>query len=149
MIIWPYVFYPFILEIALRWYNNILTFNYLAIHFILTLLNIIPFYTTHKYKNIFIWFYFILFYIPNFIDTIHIFLFSGEIDYLSVKAVFNTNIKETTEFFSNFLNLKLIIFILSEIIVSIILLVHSLKSKIYKKFPKLILLFCKSFKRLL
>ncbi len=105
------------------------------------MLNIIPFYTTHKYKNIFIWFYFILFYIPNFIDTIHIFLFSGEIDYLSVKAVFNTNIKETTEFFSNFLNLKLIIFILSEIIVSIILLVHSLKSKIYKKFPKLILLF--------
>ena len=122
-----FVFIPFVFEIAIRLWQGTLSLNFGTIAFAIALVNIIPFWTFPKLKKIWIWFYFLLFYIPTLIEVCHIFLFVGDIGLFALKAVFETNVSEAQEFIITLLNPKFMGFFLPTCSIFILALIFALR----------------------
>ncbi len=118
MFIASYVFFPFLLDVGLQLYLGILNNNYFWIHLGLTALCLPLFFANRNYKKIITWSYFALFYLPTIIDVLHIFVFGGQINIFSIKAILDTNPKEAAEFIVHFSNVKSLLFLTSIIGIS-------------------------------
>jgi len=121
------------IEVLLRIYRNILSLNYFFISLAISSVSLLPFFIYHRYKKVWIWLYFGIFYIPNIIDVIHIYMFGGSIDTLAIKAVLDTNFQEVTEFVANFSDFHYLVLIFSITAIAYLLVQKIIRSKISAK----------------
>ena len=137
-----YVLFPFLAEASARLFQSILTFNYFAISFGVAAIHLIPFFSFPKLKKVWIWWYFLVFYIPTLIDVCHIYFFNGSIDMLALRAVFETNFNEAKEFVIHLSNAKSLTFVSILLLSSFFLLKNMLSEKVKREDrPALFLIF--------
>lgn len=137
-----YVIFPFLAEIAMRTYQNIITVDYICCTSSIASVQIIPFILFPKLIRWWSIIYFLMFYMPTFIDLGHIYLFTNELDWLSMDTIVNSNFPEIKEFFMYFLNVKFAFFIIFLLSISILLLIKTINVKIKIRITYRMLLFC-------
>lgn len=133
IILLVYILFPFVLEISVRGFQNVLTTNYFILSFVIAIVNIIPFLSFPKYSKLWVILYFILFFVPTLVDVCHIYFFVGSIDLLAMKAVFETNISEAQEFIVNLANATTVSLVLVLIASSLILFYRALNINVKKR----------------
>ena len=137
MFITSYVFFPFLIDVGLQLYLGILNNNYFLIHLGLTALCVPLFFANHNKRKILVYGYFALFYLPTIIDVLHIFVFGGQMNIFSIKAILDTNPKEAAEFIVHFSNVKSLLFLTSIIGISCFLIRKVIKYRKQYQLSKL------------
>lgn len=137
-----YICFPFIAEIAIKTYQNIITAEYIYYAIFISSVQTIPFILFPKLNRWWSVIYFLIFYVPTFINLGHIYLFTNELDWLSIDTIVNSNFSEVKEFFIHFLNVKFAFFIIFLLGVSILLFIKIINIKIEIRITYKRLLLC-------